>query len=64
MTKSKRTPAAKPRRAPRTYTPLADALAQPLTFADTELSEGIQRIGVTLLKHREGAGIALREPHC
>ena len=43
MTKSKRTPAAKPRRAPRTYTPLADALAQPLTFADTELAEGIQR---------------------
>jgi hypothetical protein len=43
MTKPKRTPAAKLRRSPRTYTPLADALAQPLTFADTELAEGIQR---------------------
>jgi hypothetical protein len=28
---------------PRSYTPLSDALSQPLTFADTELSEGIQR---------------------
>ena len=33
----------KPRRQPRSYTPLADALSQPLTFADTELAEGIQR---------------------
>ena len=33
----------KPRRSPRSCTPLADALAQPLVFADTELSEGIQR---------------------
>jgi hypothetical protein len=31
-----------PRR-PRSYTPLSDALSQPLTFADTELSEGLQR---------------------
>ena len=31
------------RRPPRSYTPLADALNQPLTFADTELAEGIQR---------------------
>ncbi len=30
-------------RSPRSYTPLSDALAQPLVFADTELSEGIQR---------------------
>ena len=30
-------------RRPRSYTPLSDALRQPLTFADTELSEGIQR---------------------
>ena len=30
-------------RRPRSYTPLADALRQPLTFADTELSAGIQR---------------------
>jgi hypothetical protein len=28
---------------PRSYTPLADALAEPLTFADTEISEGIRR---------------------
>jgi DDE superfamily endonuclease len=33
----------KPSRQPRSYTPLSDALSQPLTFADTELSEGIQR---------------------
>ena len=33
----------KSRRQPRSYTPLSDALSQPLTFADTELSEGIQR---------------------
>jgi len=32
-----------PRRRPRSYTPLADALRQPLTFADTELAEGLQR---------------------
>lgn len=45
MTTTPRTPAStsKPRRRPRSYTPLADALAQPLVFADTELSEGIQR---------------------
>jgi len=30
-------------RRPRSYTPLSDALSQPLTFADTELTEGIQR---------------------
>lgn len=28
---------------PRSYTPVSDALRQPLTFADTELAEGIQR---------------------
>ena len=33
----------KPSRQPRSYTPLADALSQPLTFADTELAEGLQR---------------------
>jgi len=33
----------KPSRQPRSYTPLCDALSQPLTFADTELAEGIQR---------------------
>jgi len=30
-------------RRPRSYTPLSDALNQPFTFVDTELSEGIQR---------------------
>src|ERR1035438_4680126 len=30
-------------RQPRSYTPLSDALNQPLTFADTELAEGIQQ---------------------
>ncbi len=33
----------KPPRQPRSYTPLSDALSQPLTFADTELAEGLQR---------------------
>jgi hypothetical protein len=33
----------RPGRRPRSYTPLADALSQPFTFADTELAEGIQR---------------------
>jgi hypothetical protein len=42
------TPSAKPQtkragRHPRSYTPLSDALSQPFTFADTELSEGIER---------------------
>ena len=31
------------RRRPRSYTPLSDALSQPLVFADTELAEGLQR---------------------
>jgi hypothetical protein len=30
-------------RRPRSYTPLSDALNQPLTFVDTELAEGIRR---------------------
>lgn len=33
----------KPTRQPRSYTPLSDALSQPLTFADTELAQAIQR---------------------
>ena len=39
-------PKPKPKRGghhPRSYTPLSDALSQPFTFADTELSEGIAR---------------------
>ena len=31
---------------PRSYTPISDALSKPFTFADTELSEGIQRHGL------------------
>jgi hypothetical protein len=30
-------------RQPRSYTPLSDALSQPLTFADTEVAQGLQR---------------------
>ena len=37
-----RASSARPTR-PRSYTPLADALSQPHTFADTELAEGIKR---------------------
>jgi hypothetical protein len=36
-------------RRPRSYTPLSDALSHPLTFADTELSEGIQRHSLAAL---------------
>ena len=48
MPKKRSTPTAKaqphpPKRRPRSYTPLADALSQPLTFVDTELAEGIER---------------------
>jgi hypothetical protein len=39
-------PKTKSVRRPRSYTPLADALNQPLTFVDTELSAGIQRHSV------------------
>jgi len=43
--RSNRGPAA-PKRRPRSYTPLADALSQPHTFADTELAEGMSRHGL------------------
>jgi hypothetical protein len=36
-------PKASRTRRPRSYTPLSDALSQPLTFTDTELAEGLQR---------------------
>jgi len=39
-----------PRR-PRSYTPLSDALSQPLTFTDTELAEGLQRHSLVGLLH-------------
>jgi hypothetical protein len=35
-----------PRR-PRSFTPVSDALSQPFTFADTEISEGIHRHGLS-----------------
>ena len=39
----------------RSYTPLSDALGQPFTFVDTELSEGIARHGlVGLLTAAQG----------
>ena len=34
---------------PRSYTPISDALSKPFTFANTELSEGIQRHGLGAL---------------
>lgn len=37
------TRSSKPTHRPRSYTPLSDALNQPFTFVDTELSEGIRR---------------------
>ena len=40
---------------PRSYTPLADALSQPYTFADTELAQGMSRHGLTgLLRKAQG----------
>ena len=42
-TRPTKTQAHQPQRRPRSYTPLSDALNQPLTFVDTELAEGIQR---------------------
>ena len=41
----------KPSRQPRSYTPLSDALSQPLVFADTELAEGIERHSLAGLLH-------------
>ncbi|HOX60227.1 MAG TPA: transposase [Verrucomicrobiota bacterium] len=35
----------------RSYTPVSDALSQPLTFADTELAEGLQRHSLVALLH-------------
>jgi hypothetical protein len=51
---------------PRSYTPLSDALDQPFTFVDTELSEGIQRhslvgrLGTAISRQRRLDG----EPLC
>jgi hypothetical protein len=57
-------------RAPRSYTPLADALSQPFTFADTELAEGMQRhglsglLGALLGQRRRSDGEPLHQVLC
>lgn len=44
-----------PKKRPRSYTPLADALSQPHTFADTELAQGMSRHGlIGLLRAAQG----------
>lgn len=58
------------RRRPRSYTPLSDALSQPLTFVDTELSEGIQRhslvglLGAAMSRKRRSDGEPLPNLLC
>ena len=65
----KPSPKSKPRR-PRSYTPLADALRQPFTFADTELSEGIERhslaglLGAAISRKRRSDGEPLPSLLC
>ena len=60
----------KPSRHSRSYTPLSDALSQPLTFADTELSEGIQRhslaglLGAAISRKRRSDGEPLPNVLC
>jgi hypothetical protein len=56
-------------RAPRSYTPLADALGQPFIFADTELAEGMQRHGLSrllgaLMGQRRSDGEPLHQVLC
>jgi hypothetical protein len=58
------------RRRPRSYTPLSDALNQPFTFVDTELSEGIQRhslvclLGAAISRKRRSDGEPLPNLFC
>ena len=58
------------RRHPRSYTPVSDALNQPFTFADTELSEGIQRhsliglLGAAISRQRRPDGEPLPNLLC
>ena len=70
-----KSPASKPQaqrggRRPRSYTPLADALNQPFTFVDTELSEGIQRhsliglLGAAISRRRRSDGEPLSNLLC
>jgi len=60
----------KNRRQPRSYTPLSDALDQPFTFVDTELSEGIQRhslvgmLGAAISRKRRPEGEPLPNLLC
>ncbi len=60
----------KNRRPPRSYTPLSDALDQPFTFVDTELSEGIQRhsmvgmLGAVISRKRRPEGEPLPNLLC
>jgi hypothetical protein len=55
---------------PRSYTPVSDALNQPLTFVDTELSEGIQRhslvglLGAAMSRKRRSDGEPLTNLLC
>jgi hypothetical protein len=57
-------------RRPRSYTPLSDALNQPFTFVDTELSEGIQRhsligmLGAAMSRQRRPDGEPLPNLLC
>jgi hypothetical protein len=59
-----------PARQPRSYTPLSDALSQPLTFADTEVAEGIQRhslaglLGAAIRRKRRCDGEPLANVLC
>ncbi len=68
-THKKPSPKSKPRR-PRSYTPLADALRQPFTFVDTELSEGIERhslaglLGAAISRKRRSDGEPLPSLLC
>lgn len=57
-------------RRPRSYTPLSDALSQPLTFSDTELAEGIKRhslaglLGAAISRKRRSDGEPLLNVLC
>jgi DDE superfamily endonuclease len=60
----------KGRHRPRSYTPVSDALNQPFTFVDTELSEGIQRhslvglLGAAMSRKRRSDGEPLTNLLC
>ena len=60
----------KARSSPRSYTPLSDALSQPLTFADTELAAGLERhplvgfISAAMRRQRRADGTPLSQVIC